>query len=540
MAASAWFAGPCAAQPADPSVVQPSCPSPGLRIGRITIDRRPVFDSAPGDKSLSARIGAVANPLHVKTREHVIREELLFREGDECRDETLAQSERNLRARGLFQTVAITTSRRDGGVADVHVAAQDAWTLRVSGDFARIGDVLTWEIGLADTNVAGEGFGVGVRHREDIGARVSSAWADHGRLFGTRERLSLSVDDRSDGEAWGAGLTRPFFAIDSLWAHELTAGRLMDHWRLYDQGEITDEFARDSTSIAARIARRVGPVRQDRAWRIGAGYSFSAVEFAPLGSAGVPSDPGAMPPPHRFAGPFATVQFLEHRFVKRRGLIVPERDLDVNLGWQVNASAWLSIASASLDTEARTLGSASVARGWTPGGGVVMTATAGMNIRAGGVEAANADATGSLRAWWPHSALHVTAFALDLRTLVNAEPGYRLYLGGSAGLAAFREFLVYGTRTAILAVEERRYFPWKPAGLVQFGVAGFAEAGALGGRVSPSISGRFLADVGVGLRIAQLKSSANSAARIDIAFPVTAATDGSHRPLLVVGYQRSF
>ena len=536
-------AGPAPAQPASPPATQPACPAPGLRIAHITIDRRPVFDTPPGDTSLNARLGAIANPLHVKTREHVIREELLFREGDQCLDEALAQSERNLRARGLFQTVAITAARREGDAVDVLVAAQDAWTLRVSGDLARIGGALVWEVGLSDTNVAGHGFGVGVRHREDIAARVSSAWIGQDRLFGTRERLSVAVDDRSDGDAWAAGLARPFFAIDTRWAHELSASRLRDHWRLYDQGEVTDEFARDAAGVTMRVARRVGPAWPDRAWRVGAGYRFTAVEFGALGAAGAAQAAqaaGQMPPSHRFGGPFGSVQFLQHRFVKRTGLIVPARDLDLNLGWQFTASGWVSIRSASLDTESRLVVGASVSRGWTPGTRSIVTATAGANVRTGGENPADADATGALRAWWPHSAAHVTALAIDVRSLINPEPGYRVYLGGSAGLAGYREYAAYATRTAILQVEERRYLPWTPAGLVQFGVAAFAGAGALGGQVSPSLDRRFLADAGFGLRIALLKSPANTAARLDIAFPLTTGPGGQRGPLLVVGYQRSF
>ena len=522
------------------------CPSPGLRIGRITIERRPVFDIAPGDRSVGARLGAIANPLHVKTRERVIRDELLFREGEACRDEALAQSERNLRARGLFQTVAITTVPSAGDVVDVHVAAQDAWTLRASGDLARIGGALVWEIGLADTNVAGEGFGVGVRHREDLGARVTSGWLEHDRLFGTRERLSLSAGDRSDGDAWAASLSRPFFAIASTWSHEISAGRQRDHLRLYDEGEVTGEFGRTSTGMVLRVARRVGPAWPDRAWRVGAGYRFSGVEYGPLGAGGGASaagDAGAdadMPPSHRYAGPFASVQFVEHRFVKRRGLIVPSRDLDLNLGWQFNASGWVSIETAAMETESREVVGASVSRGWTPGRRGVVTATAGVNVRTGGSSPSDADATGAVRAWWPHSDVHVTAVAMDLRSLINPEPGYRLYLGGSAGLAGYREFAAYATRTAIVQIEERRYLPWTPAGLVQFGVAAFAGAGALGGEVSPGLPRRFLADAGFGLRLALLKSPANTAVRLDVAFPLAAGPDGRRGPLLVVGYQRSF
>jgi len=289
---------------------------------------------------------------------------------------------------------------------------------------------------------------------------------------------------------------------------------------------------------------------------VGAGYRFSAVEYGPLGDGagvGVGAGPDAgvgaagdasadadMPPSHRYAGPFASVQFLEHRFVKRRGLIVPSRDLDLNLGWQFNASGWASIETASLETESRVVVGTSVSRGWTPGRRGLVTATAGVNVRTGGSSPSDADATGAVRAWWPHSFLHVTAVAIDLRSLVNPEPGYRLYLGGSAGLAGYREFTAYATRTASVQVEERRYLPWTPAGLVQFGVAAFAGAGALGGEVSPGLPRRFLADAGFGLRLALLKSPANTAVRLDIAFPLTTGPDGRRGPLLVVGYQRSF
>jgi hypothetical protein len=43
-------------------------------------------------------LGRTVNALHVHTREHVVRRELLIREGEACRDEALAQTERELRA----------------------------------------------------------------------------------------------------------------------------------------------------------------------------------------------------------------------------------------------------------------------------------------------------------------------------------------------------------------------------------------------------------------------------------------------------------
>ena len=60
-------------------IASPTAAADGLRIGKITIQTRDIFSADEADEG---RLYAVADVLHAKTHPSVIRELLLFREGD--------------------------------------------------------------------------------------------------------------------------------------------------------------------------------------------------------------------------------------------------------------------------------------------------------------------------------------------------------------------------------------------------------------------------------------------------------------------------
>ena len=67
------------------------------------------------------------NHVHVTTRSFVIHEEMTVSPGDPLDSAALAESARNLRALGIFRSVAIDTVRAPDGL-DVRVDTHDAWT----------------------------------------------------------------------------------------------------------------------------------------------------------------------------------------------------------------------------------------------------------------------------------------------------------------------------------------------------------------------------------------------------------------------------
>lgn len=519
--------------PADPGAAR--CAVPNVPIGTITVERLDIFE--PDATGLTGLVERSANALHPQTWERVIRRYLLFRPGDACDDEALAQTERNLRATGLFQKVEVLSSPGPGDTVDVHVRARDAWTLRVDGDYRRVGGVAAWEVGLADTNIAGSGIGIGVGHRSQFEADVTTAWFDDRRFLGSRERLRLRTDQRSDGRANAASLVRPFESLTSRWGHEFSFVETRDHLRLYENGVITEEYNRRAEDGVAGVAVRIAQVSPESVWRLAGGFRFTAREYDTL----EPETSAAeLPPSHRWAGPYLTLHFVEHRFVKRTGIFVPGRDADFNLGTEFTLSSFVSGRIVALDSTPRAAVGAGASHGWMIGRDGLLTVSAAAGGQLGGPEPARGDAAGVLRAWWQLSPTRVRAFLVEGRALVNPDSGSRYYLGGSPGLRGYRQYALTGTRSVLVIAEERKYFDWALLQTFQFGVAGFAEAGAVGGVPGRPGTIQAVANIGAGLRIAQLRASANAAIRLDVAFPLVAAPDGTRRPQFVIGYRGDY
>ena len=100
-----------------------------LRITAIVMRPGNVFTKAEADASFIPY--GLANAIHIVTRDSLVRKELLFAVGDLLDPERLAETERNLRATGLFRWVLV---RAEG--TTVFVETGDTWTLLPKGSFS--------------------------------------------------------------------------------------------------------------------------------------------------------------------------------------------------------------------------------------------------------------------------------------------------------------------------------------------------------------------------------------------------------------------
>ncbi len=75
-----------------------------IYVNDIFIQRYNVFEENDKDWFFAAPL---LNFFHSETKEYVIRDELLFKKGFTTTDEYLYETERNLRATGLFTSVVI-------------------------------------------------------------------------------------------------------------------------------------------------------------------------------------------------------------------------------------------------------------------------------------------------------------------------------------------------------------------------------------------------------------------------------------------------
>ncbi len=184
-------------------------PFAGQIVRDVRIQAGEVFDSSrPGEDHAVFRW---ANALHVRTRGHVIQRELLLAVGDPYDPALVAESERNLRALGIFQDVSIVPEAVPDGVV-LCVRTTDRWTTEVRTDVRSQGGISQIGLGLSDGNLFGRAvaFGGSVTSSTDVDSRAL-AWRDP-RLLGTRWNTSLAVRQDDLQKSWHVGFDHPFYA----------------------------------------------------------------------------------------------------------------------------------------------------------------------------------------------------------------------------------------------------------------------------------------------------------------------------------------
>ncbi|MBE3133367.1 MAG: hypothetical protein IMZ55_07825, partial [Acidobacteria bacterium] len=478
--------------------------SASLRVGAISIEIFDVFDASVG--GAWNPLFRAGNLLHARTREGVVRRELLFQTGDGFDPEVLRQTERNLRALGLFRRVSVEALPPELGVVPIRVRVHDAWSLTTGASYRREGGFASYDLRFREGNLGGLGLGVAMRHAVNFDRRESALSLTDARVFGTRERLAAAYAARSDGVNREVSLSRPFFTLATISGHDLAWRNAHERFRTFEEGQVRHEYDLHAVDGTAGWMSRIGQAGPGSVWRLGAGYRFIAREYA-LTPWSRPDDALGMPASRRWGGPFVVLQFLQHRYEKRSDLLAPDRDVDLNLGLVATADVFVSSPRTGPATASRVIAAASVERGWRLPGNSLAAAAGRIMTEAGGHLPARGEVSGTLRAWWPHSPTHVTALFAEGHAWLNPDRGVFEYLGGTPGLRGFRENQFAGTRSLIIIAEQRKYFGWRPAGVFQPGVVAFAEIGAIGGGVRLPGSRPIHADLGVGLRIVHLRAA---------------------------------
>ncbi len=247
----------------------------GKFIERIEIQRNPIIEATdpwPG----------FLNIFHITTKEHIVRQELLFQKGDRYQEETVRESARNLRSLPLlFSVVRIIAAR--GSAPDrvvVLIITKDLWSLRVNSLFSIGGGVFNYlSIKPTEQNFLGLNQQVSLytfinRDTYSIGEIYQVP-----RLFGTRlalvESLHLRINHQKGTQEGGFGslsFGQPLYELRSRWAFSLGASFDVGVHREYEGVNIrqipitwgTEKLSRDkiwdyrSFSAQAQLVRSFG------------------------------------------------------------------------------------------------------------------------------------------------------------------------------------------------------------------------------------------------------------------------------------------
>src|ERR1017187_1731626 len=220
------------------------------RIDVVEIRTTNVF--APQEAAKSFFPYGLANALHFTTRSSFIQEQLLFQPGDDLRPDLLAETERNLRAFGLFRRAYV---RAEG--TRVVVETADAWTLLLRGSLSNKGGVTTYSMGAEEDNLLGTGRQFGFGLEKDVDRISRSVFYADPDLFVPHNLLRLDAADNSDGRFLQFALGRPFYAYDAPWALQSTMLRFDFDTKLYAGGEESTLWKEEERGILLTGGRLV-------------------------------------------------------------------------------------------------------------------------------------------------------------------------------------------------------------------------------------------------------------------------------------------
>src|SRR5262245_8319300 len=197
----ALVAAPCVGQTDRPAVR----PSDRQTIDTVIVENGNVFegnDAAPG------WVARLANKLHVKTRQSVIRRRLLLNGGDPFDLARMEESERALRSLGVFRQVRVDTMTQEDGRLALRAVTADGWSTQPQASFSSVAGQQTWSLGIVERNLIGTATELALIYGKDPDrTRLDFEFLNQ-HFFGRRTLLGLRYSDLSDGRrgAWRFGL----------------------------------------------------------------------------------------------------------------------------------------------------------------------------------------------------------------------------------------------------------------------------------------------------------------------------------------------
>lgn len=502
------------------ATASPDCPP----IDRVEIVRHDIFEGRDGGSvSWPYRL---ANRLHFRTRVDVIRRELLF-SSRECADaESLAQTERNLRATGFLRDArveAVPAESGRPGAVDVRVSTWEKWTTAPQLGFMRLGNRTVWRVGIAERNLFGRGLHVEVQRRSDIDRdQTLVALRDPG-VAGSRVQAAASFADRSDGRRTELLAARPFFSLDTRWSFGARAEAFDQLDPLYKDGERVADLAHEGRALDFEGGRTIGRTA-DGALRLHGAYRYRRDR--------VETDV------RRFGIAEAGLSFVQHRYLRLTHVNRFERAEDFNLGRQLAAAAGISLPALGGGKETVFFLAASGRKGFPLGRERFLIGDASWAGRRSGGRWENAVGEARLSGAVRLASRSLLLAQARYRHGTNLDPETQITLGAQNGLRGFAVNQWVGTRSLLLAGETRLFVADDVGQLLSFALAAFAETGYAWPDGRRVVLRDLRSDVGLGLMIGRNRLTSRPL-RMDVAYAFN-PPPGRSRWQVSMGLQLSF
>lgn len=486
-------------------------------IGSIVVQIGNVFDLSKPEENIW--IGRTANHLHASTREAVIRRALLFEAGERVKERRIYETERLLRAMPFVKDAHIDPVIHPDGTVVARVRVRDAWTTQANVGYQCVGGQRTLNLGVDEKNFMGLGKSVSIDYSKD---HERSTWGLSywdPQLLGTRWTLGANNQYLSDGFERSLQLERPFFALDTPWSTGVALSQGRSSLSLYDQGVqvFVAPYVHNGVSLTGAFAIHE---TETRVWRGGLLLTRQDTSYGVITRTG-PPDP-LLPPTlvdRRLRGAAFTLSTQKDAYDTFEDLLGMDTPEDYNLAWT---------GDLELGVYSRALGSSMTApfiriqalKGWSSSSEDLSLFTFSWDGRkpATGLEDSHLALTFvQYQKLTAHQILAAMA-TVDLARHPDPERWY--YLGGDQGLRGYPNQLHPGDARWAVSFDYRLLTEQRWWGLVRLGYTAFVDVGSIR-RLDGQGWSRTYSDLGVGLRLGNLKSSAGRVILLSVAVPLT-------------------
>ena len=506
---------------ADPVRGQAAQAGPAPPIGVIEVVGREVFDDRGGGLFAPHRI---ANRVHVRTRDHVIRRELLFETGDPLDPELLEQTERNLRGLWFLRDARVEAVEvdedRDGRPerVDVFVTTWDRWSLAPRLDFSRVQNRTIWELGAAEKNFLGFGKAITASHRRNLDRATDRVRYQDPQLLGSNAGLAASIAGLSDGHERLLTVSRGYLSLRDPWAFSAGVVSIARTEPIVERGVEIDRLPLTGRFVDLEAGRALVRGARHAVRAHGAYRSHEVLVRGDL---------------RDYAGPEVGLRAVTHRFVRLTHVNRFERTEDFNLGSESHAVARLS-APAFGGREALFL-SLGHRQGARIRGDHFVFVGGGFDGRREGGGWRNTVAAVRARYLLKHSPRTALIGKLGYAHGHALDPEVQLRLGAESGLRGYPVRQFTGTRSLLLTLEERAFFADDVWQLFSFGVAAFVDSGFVWPAGRPVDLGDLRTGAGVSLLVGSHRLASRGGVRFDLGYALDPVAGPDGRPKRWVG-----
>jgi outer membrane protein assembly factor BamA len=484
------------------------------RVRQIRIIRGNVFDASEADRH---GIFRVANSLHIKTRERVLRREFLVEEGELVDHQLLAATERAIRAHEFVNEARIVVVPVDDETVDIELYTHDSWTivpgvlLETGGGISKLGVTAT------DKNLAGYGKTImfqGV-HDTDVGTDIAGSYNDP-QVLGSHWVGHGSFKTGPLEDSALVALTRPYFSPDTKWAYG-GHGYWQDETVRFFDSNSASEISRNreskrsgqvflSREFGARFNKFTAEVR----------YAYSDIEYTAIkGTTMVlPEDR------HSLTASVALFKRGES-FVKEKRIQKMTITEDIRLGYNVGVRLGRSgFPIPEGDKEWTMSGLYHHAFQIEKGRYLFLDNRVSTLIKRNTVL--------SLGGQYYHKWLPWQTLALNfrLRRSWNLDNTNQFALGGNSGLRGYKARRFNGDKSFLVNAESRLYSPIEILTVALGGVV-FVDAGRAWDRGSEIDLAELKYSAGFGLRLGFTRAPNEPTSGFDIGFPLNSTGDYS-------------